>query len=75
MKQVILVLAAVSSLAAHGELKMQTKALPLYVSQTGTQLTPVEAVKASIRGEKILKCEPVEAQASETGNVSLKKVK
>lgn len=75
MKHAILALIGLISVSAHAELKMVQKAIPLYVSQSGEQLDPVEAVKRSIKGEKVLKCEQVEARASETGNVSLKKVK
>jgi len=75
MKHAILAILAIAGLSAHGELKMAVKPQPLYLSESGEQLSPVEAVKRSIKGERVLKCDQVEAQASETGNVSLKKVK
>lgn len=75
MKQMILGLALILGAGAQAELKMAQKQIPLYLANDGTQLNPVEAVKRSIKGEKVLKCELVEAQASETGNVSLKKAK
>lgn len=74
MKNLLIVI-ALFSVNATAELKMVNKPVPLYLSQSGEQLTPVEAIKRSIKGEKVLKCDQVEAQASATGNVSMKKIK
>ena len=68
-------LAILSVNASRAELKMAQKPLPIYLAKNGVQVDAVEAIRKSIAGEKILKCELVEAQASATGNVSLKKVK
>ena len=68
-------LSLVVSSQCHAELKMAQKPLPIYIASNGEQIDPVEAVKRSIKGEKVLKCDQVEAQASTTGNVSMKKVK
>lgn len=74
MKHALIALALIAA-NAHAELKMVQKVEPIYLSNGGEQLSPVDAVKRSIKGEKVLKCDLVEAQASATGNVSLKKVK
>ncbi len=75
MKQSLLIIAVLLGVNAAAELKMAQKVEPIFLAQSGEQIDPVEAVTRSIKGEKILKCEQVEAQASKTGNVSLKKVK
>jgi hypothetical protein len=74
MKHVAIALALVS-LSANADLKMATKPQPIYLGSDGKQLDPIDAIKRSIKGEKVLKCDQVEAQASATGNVSMKKVK
>lgn len=75
MKHVIMAIALVTCIPAAADLKMTVKPLPIYLGKDGKQMNPVEAIRASIAGEKVLKCELVEAQASATGNVSMKKVK
>lgn len=75
MRQLIVSIAMLISVSAAAELKLAQKQIPIYLSGKGEQLSPVDAVKHSIAGERVLKCEVVEAQASETGNVSLKKKK
>jgi hypothetical protein len=48
---------------------------PIYIKvSNGAQLDAVAAVKAAISGERVLKCQEVEAKAnSRSGNISLKK--
>lgn len=75
MKRILLAIAIMVSVPATAELKMAVKPQPIYLSKNGEQLDAVAAIRKSIAGEKILKCEVVEAQATATGNVSLKKVK
>lgn len=75
MKRITLVLLIANCWNVAAELKMAVKVQPIFLSKDGHQIDAVEAMRKSINGEKILKCEAVEAQASATGNVSLKKVK
>ncbi len=51
------------------------KSKPVFVNASGAQITAIEAVTLSIKGEKILKCTEVEATASDKGNISLKNKK
>jgi len=76
MKRILIIAAATMAVTgAHAELKMAVKPIPIYLASDGTQVDPVDAIRRSIKGEKVLKCDVVEAQATATGNVSLKKVK
>lgn len=40
---------------------------------SGKQVSAIEATQAAIKGTRVLKCQEVEAHASNKGNISLKK--
>lgn len=45
----------------------------MYVNEDGKIIEPVKAILASLKGERILKCQPVDAQISKSGtSISLK---
>lgn len=73
----IMILAAVAALSLGVNAALKTDAddiKPIFLTLDGKQLDAVEAVRASISGQRVLKCTEVEAKASsKTGNVSLKK--
>lgn len=41
--------------------------------ESGKQVSAIEATQAAIKGTRVLKCQEVEAHASNKGNISLKK--
>lgn len=56
-------------------IKLQQDSRAVYLVGDGKQVDALEATQDSIKGQKVLKCEEVEATASKSGNISLKKKK
>ncbi len=73
MRNLILALVAFAAVSAQAALKLESeKAKPVFISGSGKQLSAIEAVQTSMKGDKVLKCTEVEASASDKGNISLK---
>lgn len=61
--------------SGHAAIKTEDQDIkPVFILiSSGEQLSAVKATEAAIKGERVLKCQEVEAHASRTGNINLKK--
>ncbi len=75
MKAIILGGLLLTTGVAMAALKLERKVEPVYITvASGKQVSSIEAVQASMRGEAILECNQVEAVGAKS-SIKLKKIK
>ncbi len=76
MHKAVFLMILVGSFPAIAGVKLVAESRAVYtLVDSGKQVDALEATQASIAGKKVLKCEEVEATASHSGSISLKKKK
>ncbi len=72
----LILIGSLIALKANAALKLESQTTKaVFLNSDGKQISPIEATTLSIEGKKVLKCQEVEAVASDKGNISLKNKK